>query len=181
MKTIEDLRIETVAYRKVNGPDGKLVSVEYTKMVARAPETVSQGIRIGYYLIDVVIFYIIQFIFGIALALGFGIFEIPVVLSYLISISCIFGYYFIMEGFTGGSIGKLITGYIVIDEFAERPTLGKIAVRTLARLIPFEAFSCLSERGWHDTMSKTYVVKLSEKDKLKKLLDGFSDNTDLLD
>jgi len=37
--------------------------------------------------------------------------------------------------------------------------------------VPFEILSCLSDRGWHDRWSDTYVVPDEEYDKLKKLLD----------
>lgn len=57
---------------------------------------------------------------------------------------------------------------------------------SFSRLVPFEPLSCLSDRGWHDVWSKTYVVTTEERDELKKLLleqNGvfISDRLDLLD
>ncbi|MCY1461177.1 hypothetical protein D9M71_788050 [compost metagenome] len=42
-----------------------------------------------------------------------------------------------------------------------RPNFKAICIRTLCRLIPFDALSFLgkSERIWHDSISKTFVVE----------------------
>jgi hypothetical protein len=84
------------------------------------------------------------------------------------------------------TIGKFATDSVVINQYAETPDDGPLIGRSFSRLVPFEALSCLSDRGWHDTWSKTYVVTTEERDKLKKLLleqDGvfISDRLDLLD
>ena len=69
-------------------------------------------------------------------------------------------YYVPLEALTGRSLGKLITGTIVVNEEGHRPTLGQVFGRTLTRIIPFEPFSFFRAdvRGWHDSLSKTYVV-----------------------
>lgn len=69
-------------------------------------------------------------------------------------------YYIGMEGLFGRTLGKLITGTRVVDSRGERASIGQVVGRTFARFIPFEAFSFLGEtgRGWHDSMSNTYVV-----------------------
>lgn len=70
---------------------------------------------------------------------------------------CIF-YYSFSEGIFGRSLGKFITGTIVVDENGQKPSFGTIFKRTLCRLIPFDALSFLGSRGWHDSISDTYVV-----------------------
>jgi len=69
-------------------------------------------------------------------------------------------YYVPTEGLTGRTLGKLITRTRVVDEAGGPPSLKQILGRTLARIIPFEAFSFLgaTARGWHDSLSKTRVV-----------------------
>ena len=71
-------------------------------------------------------------------------------------------YYIIMEYvFKGKTFGKLLTKTRAVTEYGERMDLGTIMVRSLCRLIPFEAFSFLGEegtKGWHDTISKTKVI-----------------------
>ena len=70
-------------------------------------------------------------------------------------------YYIPLEAMSGRTIGKLITGTKVVSENGHRPSFSEVIKRTLSRFIPFEAFSFLGKdsRGWHDTLSKTYVVR----------------------
>jgi len=74
----------------------------------------------------------------------------------LLSIS----YYFILEVLTGRTIGKFMTGTIVVDISGNKPSTFDILKRSLLRLIPFEYLSFLGHRarGWHDQYSDTYVV-----------------------
>ena len=69
-------------------------------------------------------------------------------------------YYNFFEIFFARTVGKFITQTIVVDENGEKPNHETILVRTLCRLIPFEILSFLGmpARGWHDRISKTYVV-----------------------
>ena len=72
-----------------------------------------------------------------------------------------FAYYFIMEGATGKTLGKMATGSKVVAENGAKPTWTAIFIRSLARLIPLEAFTFLGTEptGLHDTLSKTRVIK----------------------
>lgn len=81
----------------------------------------------------------------------------------LLGIGMFLAYYIVMEGLFGLTIGKWITGTRVVDERGGPPTWRQVVLRSLARLIPFEAFSLLfSEdgvaRGWHDRLPRTRVV-----------------------
>jgi uncharacterized RDD family membrane protein YckC len=81
-------------------------------------------------------------------------------------------YYLVFEGLFGKTMGKIITGGIVVNENGLKPSFSFICIRTLCRLIPFDALSFLgkSERIWHDSISKTYVV---EKKDLEKDMEMF--------
>jgi hypothetical protein len=69
-------------------------------------------------------------------------------------------YYTLTEGLFKVTFGKIITKSTVIDEKGEIISFDKSIGRTLCRLIPFEPFSfLLKERGWHDSITDTYVVK----------------------
>lgn len=71
-------------------------------------------------------------------------------------------YYVGMEAAFRRTLGKFLTGTMVVTEDGRRPKLEHILVRSLVRLIPFEAFSFFGQRqpiGWHDRWSKTLVVK----------------------
>jgi uncharacterized RDD family membrane protein YckC len=70
----------------------------------------------------------------------------------------IIAYYVIFEGLWSRTPGKLVFGTMVINEAGGKPSLGQVAIRSLCRFIPFEGFSFLGTRGWHDSLSKTYVV-----------------------
>lgn len=72
-----------------------------------------------------------------------------------------FSYVFIMflfENFTGKTPGKYLTRTHVITTDGGKPTTAQYFGRNLARLIPFDPFSFLFGRGWHDSVSKTRVV-----------------------
>lgn len=69
-------------------------------------------------------------------------------------------YYTLMEGSTGKTVGKYVTGTRALTDDGEPLDMGKAFVRSLCRLIPFDAFSFLfGARGWHDSISKTMVVR----------------------
>lgn len=191
MKTIEDLKIEKTTYKKEKDENGNVVEFPVTRMIRRNPEVVKQGVRFGYFLIDVVFYYIFTIIVGVIIGLVVVATDNVEMLRPGTSFNTLlnwmgyplfFIYYGAFEGTMGTSLGKLICGYTVINERAEKVGFGQAMLRTLCRFIPFEAFSCFAERGWHDTLSKTYVVKKSEKIELQKLLGNFSDTqTDILD
>ena len=79
-------------------------------------------------------------------------------------------YYNFFEIFFARTVGKFITQTIVVDENGEKPNHETILVRTLCRLIPFEILSFLGmpARGWHDRISKTYVVNKNLLEEKKK-------------
>ena len=80
---------------------------------------------------------------------------------YLIAIINHLVYYSICEKvFKGHTIGKLITGTRVIREDGEELTFKDAFLRSLSRLVPFEALSIWFGSGlWHDTWTKTKVIK----------------------
>ena len=73
------------------------------------------------------------------------------------------GYYLVMEGLFGITVGKLCTGTRVVDENGHAIGFRQALLRSLCRLIPFDAFSVLMSddrtiRAWHDSLPRTYVV-----------------------
>ena len=95
------------------------------------------------------------------------------IVSFSISMKFLFAmpiYYFLFEFTLQKTPGKFITGTRVIDEYANKPNFGTMLTRSVVRMVPFEGFSCLSERGWHDKWSNTYVVREEEYKKLKELI-----------
>jgi uncharacterized RDD family membrane protein YckC len=80
--------------------------------------------------------------------------------GYTITYSVIFIYYFLSEHFLNGkTVGKYLTKTRAVtkDGYPMKP--GRTAIRSLCRLIPFDALSFLGNRGWHDSISRTIVVE----------------------
>ena len=70
-------------------------------------------------------------------------------------------YYLLLEGLSGRTLGKLLTGTIVVNSISyKKATFDKILIKTFSRLIPFDAFSFLMSypKGWHDALSCTTVI-----------------------
>lgn len=79
-------------------------------------------------------------------------------------------YYVSFETLFGRTVGKFVTQTIVVDENGEPANHQTILIRTLCRLIPFYEFSFfgIPTRGWHDSISKTYVVDKKKLDETKR-------------
>lgn len=111
------------------------------------------------------------FAYGMRLYLGWGDVTQEMLLEqsgflrdYAFGIGAMLLYYIAMEGCFGFTVGKLVTGTRVVNEQGSKPRWSQVVGRSLARFIPFEAFSVLfsnenERRGWHDSLSKTYVVR----------------------
>jgi uncharacterized RDD family membrane protein YckC len=83
-----------------------------------------------------------------------------------------FIYYAIFEIVLARTLSKYFTKTIVVMIDGSKPKPIDILGRTLVRIIPFEYFTFFRGRkpGWHDELSKTYVVK---KDKLEQSISDF--------
>jgi uncharacterized RDD family membrane protein YckC len=84
-------------------------------------------------------------------------------MEWAMSAVIIIAYYTCMEGAFGFTVGKLITQTRVVDEYGRPPGFARALLRSLCRLIPFNALSLLISddavrRGWHDSLSRCYVV-----------------------
>ena len=133
----------------------------------------SGGQRFLNYIIDIIIIYIIifllMFLVGIIATLfgSLAVFDwmqnISDLESYLVFFGVFIPYYTFFEGFTSRSIGKYITKTKVVMQDGSHPSYSTTFRRTLCRIIPFEQFSFFGSqsRGWHDSISDTYVVNKS--------------------
>ena len=131
---------------------------------------VDKGTRFINFIVDRVIIFIISFAIGAVLGLIIGIMwpenlsyfdHVPFLHEVFFGVVINFLYYFILETTTGQSIGKMLTVTKVLTEDGEKPDTKAIAIRSVCRMIPFEPFSFFgsTDLGWHDTISKTIVVK----------------------
>lgn len=191
-KTIEDITVEKTFYKRDRDAFGNRTKKPYQKAVKRKVKVVTEWTRFGHYLIDLLIIsaisvgikFIIPFTFQSSFGFYFTVGEYqfgPSVTNLFVTVA----YYMICEATMQRTIGKFATNSVVINEYAEAPSVENLLGRSFSRIVPFEAFSCLSERGWHDKWSNTYVVTEKERDTLKRLLneDGvyISESEDLLD
>ena len=81
-------------------------------------------------------------------------------LAYILSIFNYIIYYTICEkAFKGYTLGKLLTGTRAIRNDGAELTFKDAILRSLSRLVPFEPFSALGGTPWHDTWTKTTVIK----------------------
>jgi uncharacterized RDD family membrane protein YckC len=145
--------------------------------------TVNGATRFFYWLADMVAFILLWWIVSFV---GYLIYykiagEISGNHSWLFFFFTVFYciYYIFFESVFQQTPGKMLAGVKVVDEYGQRPKFTFIIARTLLRLVPFEKWSCLGEysRGWHDSESKTYVLKISVlNERLRELEDDASAN-----
>jgi uncharacterized RDD family membrane protein YckC len=90
---------------------------------------------------------------------------------YTVTIALVLIYYNFFEILFARTIGKFITQTVVVDEHGEKPHHDSILIRSLCRFIPFNPLSVLfsSGRGWHDSLSKTYVVDKRKLDESTRI------------
>jgi uncharacterized RDD family membrane protein YckC len=118
--------------------------------------------RFSTLLLDYVAFYLLGALVGIVL---FALIGQPVRAFYasgwstLMSLFLVLGYYLFFEGLWSRTPGKMILGTRVVDMKGATPTFGSVIKRSLARFVPFEAFTFFGERGFHDKVSGTRVVR----------------------
>lgn len=133
-------------------------------------EPASQGTRFANYIIDVILFYV--FVFALGTLLGVIMYSQDTtvdyesssfsnsILEYVISMLLLVLYFTLLEGLTKGkTIGKMITGTVAVKEDGSPLTIKEAFLRSLCRIIPFEPLSGLGARPWHDSITKTFVVK----------------------
>lgn len=142
-------------------------ALEIQKQVLR--KTVSLEKRLLNHLIDLVCIYLFSIVFGTILGFILGILwpsslsvfeEDNRVVNYLFGFLVSMMYYTFLEFTTGRTVGKYITKTRVTTINGDIPGFGTILLRSLCRLIPFEALSFFGadQSGWHDKLSKTTVI-----------------------
>lgn len=139
-----------------------------------------QGKRFLNFLIDRVVMVGFFFVLGVVLVIldekgiAGGVSEnfehIDGVADILLSCIGTILYYTFFESVCGRSVGKMITGTKVVTVSGAPLTFGSALLRSLSRLVPFEAFSFLGsgvDTGWHDKWTDTRVIDLRAKPVIK--------------
>lgn len=132
-------------------------------MTPQASDFASTGQRFANYVIDTIICLVLMIV-ALVLAVVNGDQDVEMLLLSpwrfgFYGITAL--YYTILEGSLGKTVGKMVTRTQVVNELGQKPDIRSIFLRSLSRLVPFEAFSAFSGSGlmWHDSWTKTYVVK----------------------
>lgn len=115
---------------------------------------VDKSIRLVNFLIDIVAIIII----AIFLTIVMGSFAHS---ERLYTYFTMFGYYFILETFTGQTLGKVITNTKVVMKDGSKPNFIRIFMRSFLRIVPIDIFSYLfgKHNGLHDLLSGTRLVR----------------------
>ncbi|MGZ3920560.1 MAG: RDD family protein [Bacteroidia bacterium] len=177
MQKITEITESYIIKRKVseNGED-KYVEEVQTRL--KEVPVVDGFPRFGHFLLDRFFIYILEIIFGVIVGVIISLTGINIdpdsqawkffdsLWTWLILEPL---FYFIFEVSIQSSPAKAILGRIVVDEYGNKPTVKQIFIRSISRPVPFEALSCLSPRGWHDTWSKTFVIRKKDLKELKVL------------
>lgn len=162
-------------YKTVREKDltGKRIARQVEYRAYRKVNVISGGKRFAHSFVDGIVYYVIYYFFEYVWfwisgndALGnlFAGFFISIIFMFSFPI-----YYIVFEHFLQRTPGKFLTKTIVIDIYGNKPEISTNILRNIIRLVPFEAFSCISERGWHDRWSDTFVVTEEEYLIIKEL------------
>jgi uncharacterized RDD family membrane protein YckC len=169
MKSLEEITIEKTVSHMESGKDGIARKITRTYKNKVEVRTINAGLRFVHLITDQFVLIIFIYLIAAIPAINdsaLALLQLLAILSYPV-LNCLLEYFFQQ------TIGKMITGYIVINKFAQKPDFRTCLLRALIRYVPFEAFSCLSSpsRGWHDKWSGTYVVAKDYAEKLKRLVE----------
>lgn len=132
----------------------------------------SRGQRFVNMLIDRVFFYVLwRWVFAIPLARLIVALNIDLensverfIFFYITAIVIDIFFYSLLETATGGrTIGKFVTRTRAVYEDGTRLDFRRALLRTICRIVPFDAFSALGDPSypWHDRWSHTYVIQES--------------------
>ncbi|MFV8268726.1 RDD family protein [Flavobacterium sp. GT2N3] len=134
----------------------------------------SKSQRLLNFLIDVLIIYIIEISLGTTLILIAEITSFPslsasiesmgIIEQILIGIIILIIYYSLTEIYFSRTFAKYFTKTMVVMYDGSKPDNKTIFMRTFCRLIPIDPLSYFGNnpRGWHDSISNTFVVNKHE-------------------
>lgn len=168
MKSLEEIYIIQEQLVMKRGTDGITRQVPLRTKRKLEVKTINSSLRLVHWIVDSFIISIFYYLIGMSPFMTLqlqNLIELIFILIYPM-------FYTMMEYHFQQTIGKMLTGHVVINEYAESPSFVTCLLRTCLRIVPFEYLSCTGSpsRGWHDKWSKTYVVPKGDVKKLQKLL-----------
>ena len=177
MKKITELTEKKWRTKYWKDANGNRIPEKEEYISKRIVKSIKAGPRFGHFMVDFICFqilsYFVNYIFALVDHNTTSNTSITIAFISLNANLLIYPlYYFIFEVIWQKTPGKFLSKSIVINEYGQKPELQQIAFRSLIRLVPFEAFSCLGDNfsnGWHDRWAKTWVVTEDELKKIKEL------------
>ena len=161
--------------------------MENKKLTVTDDLLASKSQRLLNFIIDLLIVYIIEITIGTTIiiigdltnsyAASNWVKSLSPIESFFFGLIILFFYYGLTEMYFSRTFAKYFTKTLTVKHDGSKPNMKSVIIRTVSRLIPLEPFSFLGgdSRGWHDTLSVTYVVKKHEFIAKKKLLDPFDE------
>lgn len=140
---------------------------EVTDIVSAAEgEPAGRWLRLVNFVVDYLCFVGLAFIIGVIVAIvggDAGLEAMKSIPDLVFGVALMSVYYIVLEGAFGRTLGKIVTGTRVVGQDGRKPPLRKIVGRSLLRFVPFEALSFFGpiDRGWHDRLSGTRVIKVA--------------------
>lgn len=124
-------------------------------------ELASNGKRFINFIVDLVIFRFAVILIVIPFAASDFVQALArnSLLNSVFGIVLYFLYYFFFETLFQRTPAKFLTGTSVVMLDGSKPEAAAIIKRSLSRVVPFEPFSGIKGKWWHDKWSKTRIVK----------------------
>jgi uncharacterized RDD family membrane protein YckC len=186
-KLTQIARTREIKTKDKNSAGERVENIFYSKYY-ETPPYIGIYRRFFHAFIDSIICFLVYFVFAFIILLFINIFiqlngkgffnsdsntsDIFLVLiiffSYFINS---FLYYLFFELIFGRTIGHMISGAIILDEFGQKPSLKKVFIRTISRYVPLDFISAFENRAWHDQWSDTLVLHKKKYDEFKLRLE----------
>ena len=168
-KKITDIFREKLVTRKERNEYGEIITVDKAFKIKRPVENLSATRRFINLLIDCVPLNLIQYPIIIINHAN------PSSIWILLSLLVWFSYYVLLEYYLQRTLGKFVTGSLVVNEYGGRPDFKQVCLRTIIRIMPFDLISFFLQdenRCWHDKWTNTYVISQEELSLITRILNG---------
>jgi len=168
-KKITDIFREKLVTRKEHNEYGEIETVDRVFKIKRPVDNLSSTRRLINFFVDWLSLTLIQYPIRVMNQAN------PSWTWILVSIFIVFSYYILFEYYLQRTIGKFVTGSLVVNEYGDRPDFKTICLRTLIRIFPFDIVSFFwqgENRWWHDTWTRTYVITKDELSLITRILAG---------
>ena len=164
----QELNIRQISTEKINLVEQTFIKQSEDQKAIESSK-VNSGVRLLNFIIDFLAIIIIYLIINLISKFIIKVTSIDIayILAAIFFLVSFLGYYYFLEVKYQKTLAKFITDTKVTNLNGEKPDSSEIALRTFARLIPFDRVSFIFTRnGLHDLLSRTTVIKDSTKELL---------------